>query len=150
MKWHDAAYYGKMILFFLTMFVGVFLLSGCKTSYVPMEKVVCRDVVKARTDTLWRTDSVWQKDSVMVTMKGDTVYRDRWQTKLRYLYINKVKTDTLIRTDTVRVSVVASDKKKDDALVTIRLGKYSVWTLIVGIVWFLIWRIKKLRLWQRQ
>lgn len=149
MKRNDAAYYGKMILCILTMLIVVFLLSGCKTSCVPMEKVVYRDVVKQRTDTVFNTDSVWLKDSVIVTQRGDTVYRDRWYTKVRYQYIYKVKADTLIRCDTVRVSESVG-KKKDDGLVTIKLGKYSLWTLIVAFIWLLVWKIKRLRLWQRQ
>lgn len=145
MKWNDALYYGKMILFLSVILVAVFLLSGCKTSCVPMEKVVYRDVVKHRTDTVFNTDSVWLKDSVIVRQRGDTVYLDRWHTKWKSQYIYKVKTDTLIVRDTVNVS--ASATKNKDAVMTISIDKYGFITLVFALVLVLVWLIKRFRLW---
>lgn len=127
----------------LSAFVAVFLLNGCKTKYLPVEKVVYRNVEKYITDTLWNTDSVWIHDSVLVRQKGDTIFQDRWHAKLKYQYIYKVKTDTLITRDTIKVS--ADDGKYKDALVTIRLDKYGVATLAFCLALLIFWIYKRLR-----
>lgn len=135
---------GRNVTFaMLSAFVAVFLLIGCKTKYLPVEKVVYRNVEKYITDTLWNTDSVWIHDSVLVRQKGDTIFQDRWHTKLKYQYIYKVKTDTLITRDTIKVS--ADDGKYKDALVTIRLDKYGVATLAFCLALLIFWIYKRLR-----
>lgn len=131
---------GRNVTFaMLSAFVAVFLLAGCKTKYLPVEKVMYRNVEKYITDTLWNTDSVWIHDSVLVRQKGDTIFQDRWHTKLKYQYVYKAKTDTLI------TKVSADDGKYKDALVTIRLGKYGVATLVFCLALLIFWIYKRLR-----
>lgn len=58
---------------------------------------------KTRTDSILKRDSVWIHDSVSVWMKNDTVFKDRWHTEWRYHNMDKIKIDTFIKTDSVRV-----------------------------------------------
>lgn len=74
------------------------LLSSCESiKYVPVETV--------RTDSVYNTvyqhDSIYMRDSVYILDKGDTVYQFRY----KYLFVDKVKHDTLYieRTDSVQV-----------------------------------------------
>lgn len=75
-------------------------LGSCRTvRTVPVETV--------RTDTayisLTRWDSIHVRDSVTLTLKGDTVWRDRWRTEYRdrrltdTVYIHRSDTVTVIR-----------------------------------------------------
>lgn len=75
-------------------------LPGCRTvKHIPVETV--------RHDTLWRAkevrDSIYLRDSVRVEVAGDTV----WVTRDRYLYRDRIRTDTVYRSrrDTLSVPV---------------------------------------------
>lgn len=77
-------------------------LVGCRTvRYVSVPEY--HTEYKARVDSVLRHDSVWVHDSVAVRLMGDTVWRDRWHTETAYRYLYKTKTDTVQKTDTVRV-----------------------------------------------
>jgi len=66
--------------------------------------------VAYRADTVRRSDSVYVRDSISLTHWGDTVridrlrtvYRDRWQTRVRV--------DTVVRTDTLVVLSAAAER----------------------------------------
>lgn len=95
----------------------------------------------AEDTVVWR-DTVWVKDSVAVWQKGDTVYRERWRTKYADRYVYKVLQDTMIKTDTVRVSypVVKTLTKWEKAK-----DKYFLPSICVCGVLFvsLLWLIKR-------
>lgn len=77
------------------------MLCSCRTQYIPVETV--RTEYKSKTDTFIQKDSVYVKDSVLIKQNGDTVtitktrlvYKDRW--------IDKIATDTVIKTDSIQV-----------------------------------------------
>lgn len=74
------------------------LLSSCgNIRYVPVETVRTDSVY----NTVYRRDSIYMRDSVYILDKGDTVYQFRY----KYLFMDKVKHDTLYieKTDSVRV-----------------------------------------------
>ena len=129
----DLVYYGKMAISILVMMICVIFLSGCKTtSYVPMEKIVYRDVVRIQKDTICNTDSVWLKDSVVVTQRGDTVYRDRWHTKVKSRYVYQVRTDTVFTKDSLEVQKPVSMEKLDEKLS--RTKCYAFFSLVLSLL----------------
>ena len=84
--------------------IGIILLSftGCKTKeYIKVPSV--RTEYVCRTDTFAKLDSIYMKDSVYVFQKGDTVFHNKLVYRDRYHKIYKVKTDTIIKTDSVAV-----------------------------------------------
>ena len=96
------------------------LLSGCKSvKYIPVK------TTETRTDYVdrFKTDSVHVRDSVFVMMQGDTVYRDRWHTEYREVYIR----------DTIHVS--ERDTIREPYPVEIVKEKYkvpkSLWWLVI-------------------
>ena len=74
-KWYDTDFW-QVALYVIGILLVAFLLSGCKTKYVPMEKVICRDVVNTIRCIL--SDSVFVRDSIFLRQKGDTCFLDRW------------------------------------------------------------------------
>ena len=79
---------GGPVLF--AMVLLLFLLSSCKQiEYIP--------VIEHKTDTTYITkhvkDSVWLHDSVFVKEKGDSVWIERWHTRI----VNKEVHDTLYK-----------------------------------------------------
>ena len=86
------------------MVIGIILLAftGCKTKeYINVPSV--RTEYVCRTDTFAKLDSIYMKDSVYVFKKGDTVFHNKLVYRDRYHNIYKVKTDTIIKTDSVTV-----------------------------------------------
>lgn len=90
--------------------IAIFLISGiwftsCRSvQYVPVETV--------RTETKYQDrlvrDSIHMKDSVLMFIKGDTVFRDRWHTEYR----DKLIRDTINITDTIKTEVPYPVEKK--------------------------------------
>ncbi|MFV0332139.1 MAG: hypothetical protein ACK5KL_20305 [Dysgonomonas sp.] len=87
-----------MIISLRNIFIPIlllFLFGSCKTNtvYVPVEtvKVEYRDKVLR--------DSVHLYDSVLIKMKGDTV----WLEKFRYLYRDKLVRDSIFKVDSISV-----------------------------------------------
>lgn len=76
----------------LTLFLGVFLLWGCKTTetirYVPVEVPV----------TVWRSDTlrITQTDSVYIEKRNDTVYLSKYKTIWRERIVNNRDTLTKV------------------------------------------------------
>ena len=84
----------------IMVFAGL-VLGGCKTKYVSVPEIHTEYIT--RVDTTVIMDSVYQRDSVYVERKGDTLYVNKTLYMDRYHNIYKVKTDTIIKTDSVAV-----------------------------------------------
>ena len=99
-------YFKLLLAFAVGMLIcgTISLLMGCRTARTVQATQTIQSTQTVRRDTvLWR-DTVWVKDSVAVWTQGDTVFRERWRTKYADRYVYKVLQDTMIKTDTVKVS----------------------------------------------
>lgn len=76
-------------------------LVSCRTKYVSVPEY--HTEYKVRTDSFIKRDSVWVHDSVSVWMKGDTVFKEKLKKVYNDHYIYTNKTDTVMKTDSVRV-----------------------------------------------
>ena len=47
---------------------------------------------------------IFKHDSIVIQQKGDTVFSTKFLTKI--MYLNKLKVDTIVKTDTVRKEIV--------------------------------------------
>jgi hypothetical protein len=65
----------------LILLLPLLLFTGCKTKYIPVERVS----IEYRDRE--RIDSINIRDSVIITQKGDTVYSDRWHYFTRFLFL---------------------------------------------------------------
>lgn len=105
--------------------VAVSLLSGCRTTkYVPMEKVVYRDLVKH--DTLHRYDSIYVRDSVSSDRRGDTVFVDRWHKKVELRNAYRTKIDSFVSRDSIPIPYpVEKELSKWERFQL----KYAIWSM---------------------
>lgn len=88
--------WGLLVCLLLTM------MCGCRSvKYVSVPEY--HTVYKTRTDSVVKKDSVFVHDSISTWIKGDTVFRDRWHTEWRNHNTDKLRIDTMIQTDSVRV-----------------------------------------------
>lgn len=129
----------KKIILLLLSTVLVF---SCKTKYVTVPEY--HQVFVEKHDTLLHRDSIFEKDSVFVIQNGDTVtitrtkilYRDRWREKI-------VFRDSM-RTDSIRVPYPVEKKMTLLDKVTYYAELFIVISIIVFIVFFIVWVKRKL------
>ena len=93
----------------LALVVLAVVLCGCKTKYITETEykevpVVMHDTV---AKNIWRIDTTIVKDSVYFAVKGDTVFKERYNTKWRI----KVAHDTISKVVTIPVEVVRTRTK---------------------------------------
>lgn len=127
----------------LALVVLAFVLCGCKTKYITETEykevpVVMHDTV---AKNIWRIDTTIVKDSVYFAIKGDTIYKEKyntlWRIKVAHDTINKVVEKpvevlrTSIKTETKEVNRLYWWQK-----VLILLGCASLIDLIVQIYKF--------------
>ena len=96
-KWYD----WQVAPYVISLLLVVFLLSGCKTKYIQIEKIVYQNAIKH--DTLHTSDSVFVRDSIYLRQKGDTCYLDRWHEKTVFKNVYMVKVDSFLKRDSIPV-----------------------------------------------
>ena len=89
----------KRLLYILTIFLmSEICFTSCRNiKSVPVETVK----TEYKTRDSIRFDSIYEHDSIFLFVKGDTVYKEKYRYKYRYLTINK--TDTVMLTDSVQI-----------------------------------------------
>lgn len=114
------------------------------TKYVPVTEYKDRVVVK--TDSLLKTDSVYVHDSISVYIRGDTVFKYKHHLQYKDRYIVRNKSDTLIVRDSIpyKVEVEKQLSKTDRAF--LKIGKIASVCLFIGILAFIGWICRKVKL----
>lgn len=137
MKWYNEEGWISAIVTIIVGFLIVLLLGGCKSKeYITVPEYHTEYV--CRTDTFHKMDSVYLKDSVYVYQKGDTVYYNKVAYRDRWHNIYKVKTDTIIKKDTVSVPYPAKNEQRLMTLGRLFLAFLFlvVVTMVSGIWWY--------------
>lgn len=95
----------------IALVVLALVLCSCKTKYITETEykevpVVLHDTV---TQNIWRIDTTIVKDSVYFAIKGDTIYKERYNTKWRI----KVANDTINKVVEKPVEVLRTSIKTE-------------------------------------
>lgn len=112
---------------------------GCRTriEYVPVESV------KTEYKDKLQRDSIYFRDSIIMREKGDTVIIDRW----RYIYKDRLITDTLIVSDTVRVPYPVEKELTRWQKTKMDVGGWAMGVLsgitLLGIGYVIVWLIRR-------
>ena len=105
----------KMLNYKFLLVLLTFIFVGCKTqkSIQSTEKT---DNFNSSTqiNNSKQIDSIYifKHDSIVIQQKGDTVFSTKFLTKI--MYLNKLKVDTIVKTDTIRKEIV---KYKENTIV---------------------------------
>ena len=105
----------KMLNYKFFLILLTFIFVGCKTqkSIQSTEKT---DNFNSSTqiNNSKQIDSIYifKHDSIVIQQKGDTVFSTKFLTKI--MYLNKLKVDTIVKTDTVRKEI---DKYEENIIV---------------------------------
>ncbi len=126
-----------LVLVLALMVIG--MLSGCKTKYVSVPEYHKEYVVSR--DTVVSVDSILLHDSVFVYRNGDTVIVNKVLYRDRVRNVMRLRTDTVMRSDSVRVPYPVErelGKKEQRYLV---VGKWAckafAWILVAAVLAFL-------------
>ena len=114
------------------------------TKYVPVTEYKDRVVVK--TDSLLKTDSVYVHDSVSVYIRGDTVFKDKYHIQYKDRYIVRNKSDTLIVRDLIPYKVGVEKTLSETDKAFLNIGKITSVCLFIGVLAFLGWIYRKVKL----
>ncbi|MBD8388204.1 hypothetical protein [Dysgonomonas sp. BGC7] len=113
------------------------LLQGCRTKliYIPQESVRTEYIDRIRTD------SVYLHDSVIVKMKNDTVFFEKY----RYLYKDRLVRDSVLVSDSIRIPYPVEVEKEVNRLSSFQ--SFQLWCgrilLLLFIAWAGIWWLRR-------
>jgi len=84
-----------VIIAIIAILLAIILFSSCKTNpiYIPVE------TIKTEYKNKYLRDSIYHYDSIYVKEKGDSVLIEKYKN----IYIDRLKTDTVLRRDSVQV-----------------------------------------------
>lgn len=111
-----------VIIFSLVLFC---ILVGCKTTE-KLQNINTETRIEYRDK--YHRDSIYIRDSVIIYVKGDTVYKDRWHTEWK----EKESGDTIILTDTVYIEKEVFRDKSEPP----NNWKETILIIIIGILIF--------------
>ena len=95
----NTKWYGWQVASYVIVLLLVVFLSGCRTKYIPIEKIVYQNAIKH--DTLHTSDSVFVRDSIY--LRQNTCYLDRWREKTVFKNVYMVKVDSFLKRDSIPV-----------------------------------------------
>ena len=112
----------------LALVVLAVVLCGCKTKYITETEykevpVVMHDTV---AKNIWRIDTTIVKDSVYFAVKGDTVFKERYNTKWRI----KVAHDTINKVVEKPVEVIHNSVKTE----TKEVNRLYLWQKVLMLI----------------
>ena len=125
------------------VFLGLAVLGCTGTRYVAVPEVHTEVQTREVHDTLLSMQ--WRTDSVVVMMKGDTVYHERWRVLYRDRWKTSARTDTLVRVDSVRVPMPVERQLTKWERVKMDVGGWALGGLSVGVVAAVFYFVRRLK-----
>lgn len=123
----------KRLIYIIILLILAICFVSCRTQYIPVESV--RIEYKTRDST--RYDSIYQRDSIYTLIKGDTVYQYRYKYLYRYLTTNR--TDTILKSDSIRVPYPVEKQLNRWQSIKMELGGW-VFVLVIILILLIIGR----------
>ncbi len=115
----------KNLLYIILLMLAICLTSCRSIKSVPVETVK----TEYKTRDSIRFDSIYEHDSIFLFVKGDTVYKEKYRYKYRYLTINK--TDTVMLTDSVQIPYPVEKQLTRWQQMKIELGGWAVGVIVI-------------------
>lgn len=126
----------KSLLYTILLTLAICITSCRSIRYVPVETVK----TEYKTRDSIRFDSIYEHDSIFLFVKGDTVYKEKYRYKYRYLTINK--TDTVMLTDSVQIPYPVEKHLTRWQRMKIELGGWAFGIAIISLIVLIIRFVK--------
>ncbi len=133
-----------IVAMFILMAAGILTSCKTKTQIVTVPEYHKEYIV--RSDTVARVDSVLLHDSVFVYNVGDTIVVNKVMYRDRVRNVYKTRTDTILKTDSVRVPYPVEQTGRQYAIsgkTLVLLGSFLLIVPAVVIVWLARRKAKK-------
>ena len=120
---------GTALLIIMAL-TALYVLVGCRTKYVTVPEY--HTVYTHNTDTFLRSDTLFRLDSVVIRQQGDTtvIEKIRWQN--RFVNVYKIKTDTIMKSDSIRVPYPVEKKLSKWQQFRLDFGGWAM--LVLGLL----------------
>jgi hypothetical protein len=125
---------GMVILLLLAM------LTSCKTRYVTVPEYH-KEYIN-RTDTFLRSDTLFRLDSVVIRQQGDTTVIEKMRWQNRFVNVYKVKTDTIMKSDSIRVPYPVEKTLTMWQRAKIDVGGWAMGLITVVIIFVIVWLVR--------
>ena len=127
---------GMVVLLLLAM------LASCKTTRYVSVPEYHKEYIN-RTDTFLRSDTLFRLDSVVIRQKGDTtvIEKIRWQN--RFVNVYKVKTDTIMKSDSIRVPYPVERRLSKWEQFKMDVGGLAMVLIAVVIIFVIVWLVRR-------
>lgn len=127
----------------MVMLLLLAMLTSCKTTRYVSVPEYHKEYIN-RTDTFLRSDTLFRLDSVVIRQQGDTtvIEKIRWQN--RFVNVYKVKTDTIMKSDSIRVPYPVEKKLSKWQQLRLDFGGWAM--LVLGMLVVAIgmaWAVRK-------
>ncbi|MCI6619641.1 MAG: hypothetical protein MSD82_12400 [Prevotella sp.] len=123
------------------MTVITLMTCSCRTKYVTVPEYHKEYITKLRVNSF--RDSIYHHDSIMIRMQGDTVYADRYHTVYRDRLRDRLRIDTLLRTDSVRVPYPVERELSKWQKVQMDAGKIGLGIIAIGMLYIIIYVVRR-------
>ena len=135
-----------MVVMFILMAAGILASCKTKTQIVTVPEYHKEYIV--RSDTVARVDSVLLHDSVFVYNVGDTIVINKVAYRDRVRNVYKTRTDTIVKTDSVRVSYPAEKQLTKAQQRYVTIGKCAIVAIaafaILAMLAILVWPARRM------
>ena len=131
---------GTALLIIMTL-TALYVLVGCRTKYVSVPEY--HTVYTHNTDTFLRSDTLYRLDSVVIRQQGDTtvIEKIRWQN--RFVNVYKVKTDTIMKSDSIRVPYPVEKTLTMWQRAKMDVGGWAMGLITVVIIFVIVWLVRR-------
>ena len=134
-----------MVVMFILMAAGILASCKTKTQIVTVPEYHKEYIV--RSDTVARVDSVLLHDSVFVYNVGDTIVINKVAYRDRVRNVYKVRTDTIVKTDSVCVPYPAEKQLTKAQQRYMTIGKCAIVAIaafaILAMLAILVWQARR-------
>ena len=128
---------GMVVILLLAMLVS------CKTTRYVTVPEYHKEYIN-RTDTFLRSDTLFRLDSVVIRQQGDTTVIEKMRWQNRFVNVYKVKTDTIMKSDSIRVPYPVEKKLSKWQQLRLDFGGWAM--LVLGMLVVAIgmaWAVRK-------
>ena len=130
-----------MVVMFILMAAGILASCKTKTQIVTVPEYHKEYIV--RSDTIARVDSVLLHDSVFVYHSGDTIVINKVAYRDRVRNVYKTRTDTIVKTDSVRVPYPVEHTEKQYIVSGKTLVLWAVFLFAVPAA-VIVWQARRM------
>ena len=138
----EKAYKGCFLAFLMfVVLMAIILLSSCSPKVIYVPEYHTEYITK--TDSVVKIDSVHVKDSVIIKQAGDTIEIDRWHTKYKDRWRERVVIDSIIKVDSVSVPYPVEKKLSKWQQAKVDWGGWAMLFVVVLIFLFLFFALRR-------